>query len=123
MAQREKRAPTNWTPATPATDKYIEKETEVEIFDFILHGSLVFTVLVVLVAVQLKFLGIVITLTFTRGSPIVLVGKLFIALPLCCLIEDVPALVSLLDDVLYETPPITTSLFNFCKQEVHVKLV
>lgn len=122
MAQREKRAPTNWTPATPATDKYIEKETEVEIFDFILHG-LVFTVLVVLVAVQLKFLGIVITLTFTRGSPIVRVGKLFMALPLCCLIEDVPALVSLLDDVLYETPPITTSLFNFCKQTVHVKLV
>lgn len=48
------------------------------------------------------------------------VGKLFMALPLCCPTEDVPALVSLLDDVLYETPPITTSLFNFCKQAVHV---
>lgn len=37
-------------------------------------------------------------------------------LPLCLSVEDVLALVSLLDDVLYETPPITTSLFNFCKQ-------
>ena len=39
-------------------------------------------------------------------------------LPLCFLVEDALVLVSLLDDVLYETPPITTSLFSFCKQAV-----
>lgn len=58
------------------------------------------------------------TVLSKQGSPNFLFDKFVMPLPLSLSVEEIFAFVSLLDDVLYGTPPITTTLFNFYKQAV-----